>query len=202
VTTLATPRRRAGWRLHAHAPALPALGPRFARLSDLVAQLLLANAALSLLTLVVERLTHHDVVFQVLAALGLGLLLATGVAWCAWQWRMAVSAPSRLRRGPGGHVASWFIPVANLWRPLENINDLWFAYEPIDDHGWGRDVFIVPWWMAWVSSTVLGLLSLGALARGDVFGTLAIAWALAALMAWCVVRRLSWRALVYHFALD
>ena len=49
---------------------------------------------------------------------------------------------------------------------------------------------------------MLGLLSLGALARGDVVNTLAIAWALAALMAWFVVRRLSWRALLYHASLD
>jgi hypothetical protein len=202
VSTLATPSRTAGWHLPSSASRLPPLGPRFARLSDLVGRLLLANAALSLLTLVVARFVHHDVVVQVLVAAALVLLLATGLAWCAWQWRMAVSAPGHLRRRPGGHVGAWFVPVANLWQPMENINDLWFAYEPPDDHGWGRDVFIVPWWAAWVGSTLLALASLGTLVRGDVVGALLVAWAVAAVLAWCVVRRLSWRALVYHFDLD
>ena len=79
---------------------LPPLGPRFARLGDLVGRLLLANAALSLLTLVVEQVVPGEVVFQLLALAAIALLVVTGVAWCAWQWRMAVSAPDRLRRGP------------------------------------------------------------------------------------------------------
>ncbi len=192
-----------GWRSMASSAAeLPPLGPRFARLGDLVAQLLLANTALSLLMLAVERFVHHGVVLLVLAGAALGLLLVTGVAWCAWQWRMAVSAPGHLRRPPGGHIRAWFTPVANLWLPLENINDLWYAYEPVDDYGWGRDVFIVPWWACLVASAALAVMEWGALLQGDVHATLAVAWALAALLAWFVVRRLSWRALLYHSHLE
>ena len=179
---------------------VPPLGPRFAQLGDLLGRLLLANVVLSLLTMVVERFVHREVVFQALAVLALGLLLATGLVWCAWQWRMAVSAPDRLRRRPRLHIGAWFIPVANLWLPIQNMNELWHAYEPRDARGRGRAInLVVPWWTCWIVSTVLGAKGLRTLLAGHVpGGYLGIAWALAAVLAWFVVRRLSWRALLYH----
>jgi len=183
---------------------LPPLGPRFARLGDLLGLLLLVNAALSLLTLVVERFVHHEAVFQALAVVALLLLLATGVAWCAWQWRMAVSSPDHLRRRPVLHVGGWFIPVANLWLPIQNMNELWHAYEPHDARGRGRGSSLVaPWWTCWLVSAVLGAIGLRTLLQGNVPDSyLGVAWALAAVLAWFVVRRLSWRALLYHAGLE
>ena len=183
---------------------LPPLGPRFARLGDLVGRLLLANAALSLLTLVVEQVVPGEVVFQLLALAAIALLVVTGVAWCAWQWRMAVSAPDRLRREPHLHIGAWFIPVANLWWPIQNMNELWHAYEPHDARGRGTGInLVVPWWTCWLVSAVGGAMGLRTLLQGEVPGScLGIAWALAAVLAWFVVRRLSWRALLYHAGLD
>jgi len=182
------------------AAALPPLGPQFARLGDLLGRLLLANAALSLGTLLVERGVHREVVFQALAVAAIVLLLVTGAAWCAWQWRMAVSAPDRLRREPHLHVRAWFIPLANLWLPIQNMNELWHAYEPHDARGRGSSInLVVPWWTCWLVSAVGGALGLRTLLLGEVpDGYLGIAWALAAVLAWFVVRRLSWRALLYH----
>jgi hypothetical protein len=183
---------------------LPPLGPRFARLADLLGQLLLANAALSLLTVVIERVAHRAVVSRGLAVAALVLLVLTGLVWCAWQWRMAVSSPDRLRRGPRRHVGSWFIPVANLWLPIQNMTDLWHAYEPHDARGRGAGISLVlPWWTAWLVASALGGLGLRALLDGSSPDTyLGIAWAVSAVLAWCVVRRLSWRALLYHAGLD
>jgi hypothetical protein len=183
---------------------LPPLGPRFARLSDLLGRLLLANAVLSVLTLVIQQLVHREAVFQVLALVAVTLLLLTCALWCAWQWRMAVSSPDRLRRGPRVHVGAWFIPVANLWWPIQNMNELWHAYEPHDARGRGRGISLVlPWWTAWVISAVLGAQGLRTLLQGQVpDGYSGAAWAVAALLAWVVVRRLSWRALLYHADLD
>jgi hypothetical protein len=172
-------------------------------LSDVLGRLLLANAVFSLFSLVVAKFVHTGIVLQVLTAVALVLLLITGLAWCAWQWRMAVSSPRSLRHRPAGHVGAWFIPVANLWLPLENMIDLWEAYEPADDHGWGRDIFTVPWWTLWLASAALGAIGLRTAAQGDVLDdTLGVAWALAAVRAWLVVRRLSWRALLYHASLS
>jgi hypothetical protein len=186
------------------ATRLPPLGPQFARLGDLLGRLLLANVVLSLVTLAVEQVVHSEVLFQALALVALALLLLTGLVWCAWQWRMAVSAPDRLRRRPRLHIGAWFIPVANLWLPIQNMNELWHAYEPHDANGRGRGInLVVPWWTCWVVSTLLGAQGLRTLLQGDVpDGRLGIAWALAAVLAWFVVRRLSWRALVYHADLD
>jgi hypothetical protein len=150
----------------------------------------------------VERFVHDHAALLVLAAVALGLVVTTAGVWCAWQWRLAVSAPSHLRRSASGHVGAWFLPIANLWRPVENINDLWFAYEPVDDYGWGRDVFIAPWCVSWVAAAVLAVASTGTLVRGDVPDVLTAVWAVAGVLAWFVVRRLSWRALLYHASLD
>lgn len=188
----------------AKAADVPPLGPRFARLGDLLGHLLLANAALSVGTLGVQQLVHREIVFQGLAVVALVLLAVTGLVWCAWQWRMAVSSPDRLRRAPKIHVGSWFIPVANLWLPIQNMNELWHAYEPHDARGRGRGISLVlPWWTAWIISAVLGAVGLRTLLDGDVPDSyLGVAWAVAAVLAWVVVRRLSWRALLYHAGLD
>jgi hypothetical protein len=165
---------------------------------------LLANVTLSLLTVAMERLVHLESLSQALAVLGLALLLLTGAVWCAWQWRMAVSAPDRLRREPRLHIGAWFIPVANLWLPIQNIDELWHAYEPQDANGrWQGLNLVVPWWTCWVVSALLGTWGLGTLLQGGApHSYLAITWALAAVLAWFVVRRLSWRALLYHAGLD
>jgi hypothetical protein len=179
---------------------LPPLGPRFARLADVLGRLLLANVALSVLTLVIEQVGHREAVSRELAAVALVLLAFTGLVWCAWQWRMAVSSPDRLRHGPRLHVAAWFVPVANLWLPLQHMSALWHAYEPHDPRGRGQGISLVlPWWTAWLVSSVLGAIGLHTLVLGhspDAY--LGVAWGVAAVLAWFVVRRLSWRALLYH----
>ena len=85
---------------------------------------------------------------------------------------------------------------------MENINDLWCAYEPVDDHGGARRVH-----RAVVAVLVSPRLfspsrPWGRSARGDIPGLLTAVRAVAAVLAWFVVRRLSWRALLYHASLD
>ena len=183
---------------------LPPLGPRFARLGDVLGALLLANAGLSMLTLVVEQVAHREAVSRVLAVAALVLLGLTGLVWCAWQWRMAVSSPDRLRRGPRLHVGSWFIPVANLWLPIQNMSALWHAYEPHDARGRGQGISLVlPWWTAWLVSSAFGAVGLHTLLQGESPDAyLGVMWAVAGVLAWFVVRRMSWRALLYHAGLD
>lgn len=179
---------------------LPPLGRRFAQHGDLLARLLLANAGLSAFTLVVDNLLANALVGRALAIVALGLLVVTGCVWFAWQWRMAMSAPERLRRLPGVHIGVWFIPVANLWLPIQNIHDLWCAYELDEASEAKAGTHLVRlWWACWVVSVLLGACGLYTLLQGAVpNGYIAGAWALAAVLAWFVVRHLSWRALLYH----
>ncbi len=185
--------------LAAPTESLAPLGHNFAALGDLLGRLLLANAAWSLVTVGVEQVAPGRLT-QVLALLALALLLPTAVVWCAWQWRLATSSPDRLRWRPRAHVLAWVVPVGNLWVPIANMIELWHAYEPPDPRGRGRGIpLVLPWWACWLVSTVLGVAGLGTLLRGSTPDAyLGVAWCLAAVLAWFVVRRLSWRALCYH----
>ncbi len=186
--------------LAAEPEPLAPLGERFAVLGDLLGRLLLANAALSLLTVGIEQVAPGRALSQLLALLALALLAPTALVWCAWQWRLATSSPDRLRWAPRMHVVAWLVPVMNLWVPIQNMVELWHAYEPPDPRGRGQGIpLVLPWWACWLVSTVLGVAGLGTLLAGaapDAY--LGVAWGLAAILAWVVVRRLSWRALCYH----
>jgi Domain of unknown function (DUF4328)/Protein of unknown function (DUF2510) len=147
-------------------------------------------------------------------------LLCTGVVWCLWQVRLARAAPQELRRGPGWHVAGWLIPVASLWMPYQNISSLWHAY------GAGREEstqevspLLMPlWWGTWLCAWLLdwfaSLQVVSDSTRAAREGREADPWAVlshvalwsaaqaalvavAALLASRLVRRLSWRALVF-----
>ena len=89
------------------------------------------------------------IVLLVLSSL---LSLVAGVLWLVWQYQLAVSAPTTLRRSPGMHVASWFIPIVNWWFPFQNITQLWRSY------GTGRQetqaqaapMLIPLWWASYL----------------------------------------------------
>ena len=143
-------------------------------------------------------------------------LLAT-VVWLVWQYKLAVSAPTALRRSPGMHVASWFIPFVSWWFPFQNVTNLWRSY------GSGRQEtqaesapMVIPlWWASYLLfpfvagfGGVLAGASLGPTAPEQILPRLAFVYAATfalfagvTLMARQVVRRLSWRALV-HYAGD
>ena len=58
--------------------------------------------------------------------------------------------------GWSGGIAYWFIPIANLFRPKQVVNDIWRASDPDLPRGvWAsRDVplLIHCWWGAWLIS--------------------------------------------------
>lgn len=158
-----------GTRWHASQPTYtrPRLGGAFQPLAIATACLIALQAVSAVagvglygwgLAVVTEELeagrtTHADLfdtadVARAFAVLG--LLSPTIVVWCMWQYRVARSADrDKLRRGPGMHVGSWFIPVAMLWLPIQNMRDLWAAHFPRQSRallGW--------WWTMWI---VVGL---------------------------------------------
>jgi hypothetical protein len=139
-----------GTRWHASQPsyARPRLGGAFQPLAIGTAWLIALQGlsavagvgfyswALAVVTQELEdgRTTHADLfdTLDLARAFGfLGLLLPTVVVWCLWQYRVARSADrDKLRRGPGMQVGSWFIPVAMLWLPIQNMRDLWACHFP------------------------------------------------------------------------
>lgn len=140
--------------------------------------------------------------------------LVAGLLWLVWQYKLAVSAPTALRRSPAMHVASWIIPVVNYWFPFQNISDLWRSY------GTGRQetqaeaapMLLPLWWASFALSPVVsgiaGLAvgaSLDPAAPDQLIPGLALAYVVVfammggvTLLFRQVVQRLSWRALVHH----
>lgn len=84
------------------------------------------------------------------------LVLAGGVPWCLWQFRLAEAADDQLlRRTPLMHVLSWLLPVVWFWWPSQNMRDLGTAY---------RSRYSTPlvgtWWTAYLLTWVTGLFAL------------------------------------------
>lgn len=103
------------------------------------------------------------------------LYLATAVAFIVWLRRayrnLVPLGAGDLRWAPGWAVGGWFVPVLNLWRPKQIVNDVWRASDPGLAPGstsWhGRRVPAGPtlWWILFLvggaASTSAGAASLG-----------------------------------------
>ncbi len=102
----------------------------------------------------IESLNAYDRLSIVINILTFGVLVATGVLWVVWQYRVAKQFPGRTRRSPGWHAGSWFIPIVSLVYPYQNVSDLWGAI------GRARPRWLIVWWLAWVFGGLLSQLSL------------------------------------------
>ena len=143
--------------------------------------------------------------------------LLCGVLWLVWQYKLAVSAPTALRRSPGMHVASWIIPFVSYWFPFQNVSDLWRSYGTgrQEEQAEAAPILLPLWWASFVVVPFVSVLggflvgaSLSPVAPEQMLPRLALVYAVvfamlagSALLARQVVQRLSWRALV-HYAGD
>lgn len=202
----------------------PPMGSSFGGLGRLLVGVFIALVAVAVLTIIAiiaalmldptgrafdgGRLTPATATYGLLALLALldgALSIASVVIWLIWQHRLASSRridPSYLRRTPGWHIGSWFIPIANLWMPYQNVKDLARGVmSPVDDDGtgqWndGRDRGIATrllpwWWTAWLLSN----LSASTVQRSEVVVSLDVAETVvdvvAAVLAALVVRNIT-----------
>lgn len=94
----------------------------------------------------VDLINAYDQAVLVTSILSAVLLVATGVLWAIWQYRVAKQVAGGTRRSPGWHAGSWFIPIVSFWFPYENISDLWRAV------GRSRPPWQIVWWLLWVVS--------------------------------------------------
>lgn len=85
------------------------------------------------------------------------LWLLTVVVFIVWMWiatRNARNAGARVRHAPGWALAGWVVPILNLWRPKQMIDDLWRASMPGVSSGMDlrfvrKPVSITCWWAAY-----------------------------------------------------
>jgi hypothetical protein len=87
------------------------------------------------------------------AIVALAVLVATGIAFIAWFYRAYVNiehlGASELRMGKGWTIGAWFVPILNLVRPKQLMNDIWRASDPARTAGDRTD---------WKSAPVAGLI--------------------------------------------
>lgn len=110
-----------------------------------------------------DELTASDDRVTTTGLLQSGCYLVCIVAFLAWYGRayrnLRRLGVHELRWGQGWAIAYWFIPIANLFRPKQVVNDIWRASDPDLPAGnwWDRRVpaLIHLWWGAWLISTFL-----------------------------------------------
>jgi Domain of unknown function (DUF4328) len=96
-----------------------------------------------------------------IAAWGIGALIATAAVWAVWQYRAQANLVRRhaadLRFTPAWAAGWWFVPVANLVRPFQAMNELSRATAAPEGRssGSGRSPIWIPvfwiWWLSWLA---------------------------------------------------
>jgi hypothetical protein len=160
-----------------HAPVYSPLGTRL-----VLASLGLGFACFASFALDIAMLTFGEDMAQAEPTLessliigGAGLVAVVGsltaaLFFCLWLHRAAKNLPALGRGGmqftPGWSVGWFFIPFANLVKPLAAVSELWKASDPDQDprepYGWlgSPTTGLLPlWWAAWIGSSILGNIS-------------------------------------------
>lgn len=133
-------------------------------------------------------------------------LLATGIVFLMWFYRIRVNAevfaPYGHRMKRGWAIGGWLVPIVSFWFPKKIANDVWKASAPQNEAD--RTGLLTGWWLVWVFSTVVGPLSVtsgGDLSRDEQLNEIRreisttivsdLLGLIAAVLAILVVRRLT-----------
>ncbi|HEB51678.1 MAG TPA: DUF4328 domain-containing protein [bacterium] len=106
--------------------------------------------------------------------LGIGLVpatvlfFATGVTFCYWLWNARCNLPhliqARTRFAPHWTISGWFLPVANLIRPYQVIEEVdRLSAEALaegDASVRAESVLLVPWWLSTLALVALTVATL------------------------------------------
>jgi heme/copper-type cytochrome/quinol oxidase subunit 3 len=102
------------------------------------------------------EVTANDNRQATLGLVQLALVVAGAVVFIRWMyaayWNLDVVAPAERRYAAGWAIGSWFVPIMNLFRPKQMINDIWRAggRDPKDAQpGW----LLLAWWTLWLLSS-------------------------------------------------
>lgn len=166
--------------------------------AQLVKALLLANAGLAALALVLvfllggsasegmadgeETISPAALVEGLVALAQFTVYVATIVFFLLWLHRAYKNLRAfgvRTEQTPGWAVGNWFIPILNLFRPYQNVKELWIKSDPDVDfaHGFAqpgpgaRDTTIIGlWWAAWLIAGFVDRILFRLMMRADTPG--------------------------------
>jgi hypothetical protein len=87
----------------------------------------------------------------------------TAIAFIGWLWVATANvrnAGARVRHAPGWALGSWLVPILNLWRPKQMVDDVWRASMPgvppgIDLRFVRKPVVVTAWWAAYLIGSSL-----------------------------------------------
>lgn len=102
---------------------------------------------------------HWDHRALVAANVSFLLLLITAALFITWHYRMlrqlerTLSEP--LRHSAGWAIGGWFVPLLNLVRPKQMVNDTWRATTPPGTPPRWVPLSFQAWWALWVLSEVV-----------------------------------------------
>ncbi|CAH2601760.1 membrane protein of unknown function [Rhodovastum atsumiense] len=110
-----------------------------------------------------------------LTPLRLGTGLATGILLLAWTWSANRNAhglgAAGLRFTPGWSAGWYVVPLANLWKPLQVLREIWQASsDPRHWKGEAVPTAITWWWRLVLSAAALAALATLGPAPEDVAG--------------------------------
>lgn len=142
----------------------------------------------------------HDGVPGVLATLEIAAYVSAAIVFIVWleaaYRNVDVVDAAERRYGHGWAIGAWFVPVLNLWRPTQIVNDVWRASTSEAPGG-----LLLAWWAAFLLSgwgapvrTETSDLHAAAVrsAIGDGFALIAAALAIA--VVWRITSSLDARA--------
>lgn len=86
------------------------------------------------------------------------LVVLAGALFAAWLFHLArlvdQLSPDALRYHPGWAIGGWFVPILNLFRPKQMVDDVWSGSSPdlIRD---GPPVYVHLWWAAFLITSAV-----------------------------------------------
>lgn len=119
-----------------------------------------------------DDLSPWEATQAIFALLQLAVLVATGTGFLRWIYRAHVNirtmGATGLKYSPGWAIGWFFVPILNLWKPLDAMKQLWQASR--NPGAWESEPpapMLNTWWTLWLLSNILGQVSIRLSLGGD-----------------------------------
>lgn len=103
-----------------------------------------------------EEANANDARQRAIALIQLALLVPTATVFCMWMYRSHKNLPAlgakRLQYSPGWAAGSWFIPILNLFRPYQIMQEIWGGSDPrwLNHAASAGSSMVGCWWALWI----------------------------------------------------
>jgi hypothetical protein len=150
--------------------------------------------------------TSNDLRQRIIAVFQILAFIISAICFIMWFRRAYanLSQKTNLRYSDGWAAGGWFVPILNLWRPVQMMSEMYRVANEVLNSNMPfnpktlRLGGIGAWWFAWIFNNLLGRISfqmsskavtLDEFANASVFDMVATGWSIAtALLALKVVR--------------